>query len=230
MIPVFIKRTNKIVTVSHSTLNDLVRLFSECENKSSCIHPGTDHLEKPTQTINKSKDNGPFILAVNSFEKRKNIPLILKIFSILKTKYNIPHQLYLVGQHNNQKESLDSLIGDLRLDDQVKIFIDVSSDTLNNFYQHASFFISTSQYEGFGFTPFEAIKSGLPAFLYKNPVCQEFFGDHPYIIENMEPEYWASLIHREMQEGFPNALKESALKELSWENTSKSFLDLLTRI
>lgn len=228
MIPVFIKRANKIVTVSKSTLNDLTQLFPECKSKTVCIYPGTDHLKKTDKGVNHQKNIKPFILSINSFEKRKNIPLILKIFSELKTKYDIPHQLYLVGQQDGNSEKLEGLINNLGINGQVKIFTDVATETLKKLYVEASLFISTSQYEGFGFTPFEAIKSGLPAFLFKNAVCKEFFGDHPYLLDSTQPDHWAGLIYSEMQSGFPNAINESSFKDLTWKNTSRSFLDLFT--
>lgn len=224
-IPTFIKRADKIITVSNSTLNDLTKHFPESSEKSLCIYPGTDHIKRKP-SANKSASTPPFILAVNSFEKRKNIPFILEIFSMLKTKYNIPHQLYLVGQQNNHSTHLKNLISNLKLKNSVQIYANVTNEDLHKFYNDAQFFISTSQYEGFGFTPFEAIKSGLPAFLFKNAVCEEFFGNHEYVIENTDPDVWADLIFEKMNKGFPKALNQSIFEELTWSNTSKSFLDL----
>jgi len=230
-MPVFVKRSDAIVTVSHNTRNELVRFFPAAQQKSLSIYPGTNHLSasaEPPEEIRQS--DRPFILAVNSFEKRKNIPLIIDIFEELKKRYDISHDLIIAGKNNNHSNGIQQRRNHSPFKDSVFIFSNVRMGQLKYLYRNAALFINTSLYEGFGFTPAEAISMGCPVFLYPNGAARELFGEHAALIDSTEPGVWAERIFSAMQDNFAGSIKPHALKDLTWANCAYNFTNLIETI
>ena len=54
-------------------------------------------------------------------------------------------------------------------------------------YARASAFAFLSEYEGFGFTPLEALAAGVPPVVLDTPVAREIYGDAAVRIPSPEP-------------------------------------------
>ncbi len=230
-MPVFVKRSDAIVTVSHNTRNELMRFFPQVEQKSLCIYPGTDHLsggaEQPEEI---RQTDRPYLLAVNSFEKRKNIPLIIDIFEELKNRYDIRLDLIIAGKNNNHSDGIQRRRNHTPFKDSITVFTDVSTGQLKYLYQKAALFVNTSLYEGFGFTPAEAISMGCPVFLYPNGAVRELFGEHAALVDSTKPAVWAERIFSAMQDDFAGSITPHALKDLTWANCAYNFTNLIETI
>jgi glycosyltransferase involved in cell wall biosynthesis len=227
MIPLFIKRSAMIVTVSRNTWNELIHIYPQAQSKSNYIYPGTNHMDNFSGKAMNGPSEKPFILAVNAFEKRKNISLILNIFEALKERYKIKHNLIIAGRPNNHFRQLKINHKRSPFKDSIFVLTDVSNNELKTLYSKADFFVNTSTYEGFGFTPAEAISQGCPAFLYTNRVVKEIYGEHPYLINSVKAEKWAVTIKAEMDNKFRNKLNNSILKKLSWQKCADNFRELI---
>lgn len=230
MIPLFISRSDKIVTVSKNTLTELIKKIPQTNEKSLHIYPGTDHHLDFNFKSEQEFVKNSFILAVNSFEKRKNIPFIIEIFNQLKKKHHINHNLLLVGTVNNYLRKVKHIAEKSPFKDSIFILQQINKAELNGFYKKADMFINASIYEGFGFTPFEAISQNCPAFLYSNKVIMEIFGKHPYIIDSLEVDNWVDIIYSEMKKKYSGKLKGEILKHLTWENCAVKFRKLVENI
>lgn len=229
MIPVFLNRATHIVSVSEATRQAIKDFSPQNAIKTSTIYPGLDHFKYEIKEEEKKTSATPYILAVNSVEKRKNFPFLLEIFKLLKTKYNLPHTLVLIGVDARQHQNIIKKATP-KVRQSIRYFTDIPKKELAAFYAGADLFISTSLYEGFGFTPLEAIKYGLPTFLYKHPVCPELMGDHPYVLENTEADVWATYIYSEIKNGFAHKQNPSKLRQFSWENTRLQYSELFSNI
>lgn len=227
MIPRFVARSNRIVTVSKTTLSDLIKNIPGSKSKSLFIYPGTDHNFNPNVKSDAEIINKPFILAVNSFEKRKNIPFIIEIFNQLKNKHHIKHSLLLVGTVNNYLKKVKNIAERSPFKESIFILPEISSASLKEFYTKADMFINVSLYEGFGFTPFEAISRNCPAFLYSNSVLQELIGKSPYLIASSSVDVWVDKIYSAMKQGYSDKIEANKLKHLTWNNCAVKFRTLI---
>lgn len=226
--PYFLKNSDKVITVSENTRRDLIRLYPFAHSYTECIYPGTDHLQNITvKSLSGVTDYKPFVLAVNSFEKRKNIPLILSIFNRLKKKYSMPHKLLLVGPANNPPRELETEFQHSPFRESIHFLKDISSQQLKGLYRNADLFINTSHYEGFGFTPVEAVREGCPSFIYPNKAAQELFGDHPYLIASQSVDEWSEIIAGEREKQFSNKINPKALSQLSWGKCARQFREVI---
>jgi glycosyltransferase involved in cell wall biosynthesis len=48
---------------------------------------------------------------------------------------------------------------------------------LDELYARAAVFVFLSEYEGFGFTPLEALSAGVPPVVLDTPIAREIYGD-----------------------------------------------------
>ena len=227
----FLRRSDRIIAISKSTEDAIIEFFPECKRKISLIYPGTDHLSEenfkpnPIQAVER-----PFILAVNSFEKRKNIPFIIKLFTYLKQNYNLDHRLILIGHKANEHHSILKESSKSKYSADIHVLISIPIEQLISFYLSSDFFINASSYEGFGFSPFEAINYDLPAFLFRNGVAAELFNHHPYIQTNLDVESWGKYINSELQNNFENKISPELINNLTWQNTAVQFRELFSKL
>ena len=103
----------------------------------------------------------------------------------------------------------------------------ISTAELKGLYQKAILFLNTSSYEGFGFTPVEAVSQGCPSFLYPNKLVRELFGEHPYLIDSAQADVWADKIVTEMEKQFPDKIKKDRLDNFSWEYCAAQFKNVI---
>lgn len=223
-IPVFLNRASRIIAVSRNTGKDIVAAYPRTASKVEVLHPGTDHLE--AAGIRASRPAQPFILSVNSYEKRKDISFLLKVFNRLKKKYFLPHRLILVGQPGNDYQNILRARQKSPCAADIELRKSIPDRELIRLYQTADMFISASSFEGFGFTPFEALRFGLPTFLFRHAVVEELLPRHPYILEHKEPEQWAALIATAFLKNYPEKFPAFPAAQLTWRNCARQVCEI----
>lgn len=219
-MPVFLKRSDRIVAISKTTAADLQRCFPELSSRISINIPGTDHILQTKLPKADKQGDVPFFLAVNTFEKRKNIPFLIDVFNLLKEQYRLPHKLILVGQKANgtrdveKKRNASPFKSDILLPDWVE------EQTLAVYYQECDAFINASLYEGFGFTPMEAIRCNRPVFLYRNNTVAELLGEATCLLDHLDAEKWAETIYEAGKNNYQNRLSPEAVRQKSWQQSA----------
>jgi len=227
----FLNRSDKIIAISKSTQEAVTKYFPEHTDKIHLIYPGADHLLNesiPAQLFVKLEK--PTILAVNAFEKRKNIPFIIKVFEYLKENFRIEHQLMLIGHLANDYKQILKARDQSNFSGDIHVLKSIPLEQLIHFYKHSDFFMNASFYEGFGFSPLEAINFELPAFIYNNPVIDELLDGHPYTFTDFDVENWAKYIYSEISNNFLNRISPDSIHHLNWQNTAGKFIDLFQQM
>ncbi len=228
----FLLRSTHIVAVSRSTADSIRQCYPDFPaERISVIYPGTDHV-----LISESKSPlplhppPPYLLAVNSLEKRKNIPFLIRLFNHLKAAYRLPHQLLLVGTPSNGYRQIRNEISQSPYRNDIVYSGYLPEAYLNFYYRKSDFFVNTSQYEGFGFTPFEAIQHNCPAFLYQNNTVEEIIGEHSYVFDTFSVTEWADTIYREYQDNFRNRIHKKEISHLTWEKSARQTIRLFQHL
>jgi glycosyltransferase involved in cell wall biosynthesis len=105
----------------------------------------------------------PYALFVGGLSKRRNVPMLLEAFGVMKREANLPHALLLVGP-NRSGLPLDALVKQYGIADSV-------FQTDGRFSHHgelvpvnnaADLFVLPSSTEGFSLTMAEAMSCGVP--------------------------------------------------------------------
>ncbi len=177
----------------------------------------------------------PYLLHVGVWEKRKNIPNLLKAFKQLIDELEQPLQLVLVGTGNQKKysddtEQIKATIETLQLSERVICTGYLSDAEVAKAYQHASLYVFPSYNEGFGIPILEAFSFGIPVLVANNSCLPEVGGDaviqfDPFSPADMKEKIKEVLINPELQA----ILKEKGQEQLSkysWLKASKEIIQI----
>jgi len=219
-LPLFLKRSDLISAISLSTAESLKKLFPQYADRVVVNVPGTDHLILEDVSAGIVDERPPFFLAVNTFEKRKNIPFLVRVFNRLKQQYSMPHQLVLVGQRANGAADVYREVENSPYSEDILLPDWVEEDTLANYYRDCDAFLNASFYEGFGFTPLEAIRYQRPVFLYKNTTANEFLGNQKTIFSHLNADSWAESIFAAWKNGYPERISPDSFLSHTWQKSA----------
>ncbi|MDP2692344.1 MAG: glycosyltransferase [bacterium] len=106
---------------------------------------------------------------IGHIEKRKNIVGLLEFIKI-----NADYEFFIIGYNKMGKYFLDAIIP-LK---NIKYFSNISEDKKYSILKEAKYFINLSHYEGFSYTPMEALQYNLNLMLSDIPVHQEIYKDY----------------------------------------------------
>ncbi len=178
------------------------------------------------------------ILHVGTFEKRKNIPRLIKAFTLLQERGFTETKLVLAGQPSNKQTLDDSaainkLISEKGLQDKVILPGYISDRDLAFCYSHARLYALPSLNEGFGIPLLEAFQYRLPVIMANNSCLPEVAGDAALSFDPYEETAIADAIQRILED---NQLRESLIEKgeqrlaaFSWKKTADALLSVFER-
>ncbi len=175
---------DRIICVSATTRDDLLRRFDVDAERVSVVHNGVDHVDRiaPVDRTGKAylETLGlpqKFVLYAGSLDARKNVSLVLDAFARL-WREGKRTTLVLAGQSWFGSGPVEKRVAQLRSDGLDVRPLGYLADPL--FYEvmrRASVFAFPSRYEGFGLPPLEAMRLGVPCIVADRGSLPEVCGD-----------------------------------------------------
>jgi glycosyltransferase involved in cell wall biosynthesis len=165
------KSSDRIIAVSESTKNDLIKWFSVKPEKIVVIYATCDNRFKSrlcglklSSVRTKYCLPERYLLYVGSISERKNLLTVLKSLREIPPAERIP--LVAIGAtthpYTKYTEVIKKYVDDHKLNDWFLTPKYVVTEDLPAVYQGAELFIYASNYEGFGMPILEALTSGVP--------------------------------------------------------------------
>jgi glycosyltransferase involved in cell wall biosynthesis len=174
LVPRAIGRADLVLTISEFSRSELVARFPECASKVQVTYLAAGPGFRPPAKKRKGENpleslgiRGRFILYVGRLDYRKNISLLLRAFSELKKRRDVPHQLVLAGPRDYVPRALRREWSACESKSETVWTGLVSDALLAELYGRAEAFVYPSRYEGFGLPVLEAMACGCPV------VCSE---------------------------------------------------------
>jgi glycosyltransferase involved in cell wall biosynthesis len=165
LLPLALKNSKKIVTVSNHTKKLIEHYFDINNNKIEVIYNG---IEMP---IEKEIPKEDFILYVGREAPTKNLDMIVKSFLRLKDDKQFKNiKLFLVGINKKFKHQ------------DIKSLGYVNEDELDSLYRKAKVFLFPSLYEGFGFPVLEAMSRKTAVITSNVSSLPEIVGDSAILV------------------------------------------------
>ncbi len=225
-----LKRADHIISISHQTKKDLIRLFDIDSEKISVVHLAADKALKIDKV--ESEGNRPFILYVGLRSGYKNFSNFLKAFASserLKSELNI----YAFGGGGfNQQEK--ELIQSLGLSSNQVLQVAGTDLDLASLYSKAHAFVYPSLYEGFGIPPLEAMTYGCPVVSSYTSSLPEVIGDAGLTFDPLNVEEMASQLEKVVfDEDLRSILIEKGyqrVQQFSWKNTALQTLEIYKNV
>lgn len=179
-----LNKAGRIIVVSESTKKDILKHYPEFEGKVSVVYNGisADFKPLPEDKVNafkKSKGIDDYILYVGNRKPHKNIKRLLEAFSIIRKEHkHNALQIIIIGDRFSDVNEVDIWKKDMDLKgDAVKEVTKVSDEELHRYYCGAKLLVHPSLYEGFGFTPLEAMACGCPVVVSNTSSLPEVCGN-----------------------------------------------------
>lgn len=225
------QNATRVISVSESTKQDLIRLYQIDRDKISVIYSGINENKKnkPTgknKTEQLDKYNLPprYILYLGTMEPRKNISSIVRAYTAI-AKY-IPHDLVIAGEKGWLQRQINQSILNSSEKNRIHCPGFVQEEDKELLYQRASLFLYPSIYEGFGFPPLEALLAGTPVITSNNSSLPEIVGNWALIVNPYDVSELAVTMKEVLTKEWslnPN-IKNEILNKYSWTRTSQKTL------
>ncbi|MFA6228211.1 MAG: glycosyltransferase family 1 protein [Patescibacteria group bacterium] len=191
LVPRSLRRADKIIAVSNSTKQDIIKLFGIAPEKIEVIYEGV-----ADRGINRQKNKEKYILYLGTIEPRKNLIRLIGAFKKFKQEEPAARDFKLIlagkdGWKNKEIfKGLRQANAELQ-EEAIKYLGYVTAARKRELLSHAEVFVFPSLYEGFGLPVAEALACGVPvvtsnagslpeiggeAVLYVNPLQEEEIG------------------------------------------------------
>lgn len=228
-------KASRLIAVSESTKNDLIKLYGVDESKISVIHIAYDEklfnfdlATKPTRLVSKSTSKGPYILFVGTMQGRKGVDRLLRAFDLFKQRHQTNYRLILAGKKGWRDEKIWAAYQSMQHQNDVVVTGYVPEKDLSALYAHADVFVFPSLYEGFGMPVLEAQACGTPVITSNTSSLPEVGGDAAYYVDPCNIEEIASAVanvvfNRRLREDFIDKGLVN-VKRFSWEKVARQTL------
>jgi glycosyltransferase involved in cell wall biosynthesis len=240
LIPISLKRADKIIAVSEFTKNELIKYYHIAPEKITVAYNSVgDNFsefnyseEMASQFLKTYKLKAKsYILYLGTMQPRKNLPILIEAFA--KIKDTAPEiKLVLAGNKNayNFDKKIDIAIEKYNLKDDVIFTGYINEENKPILYKLASLFVFPSLYEGFGVPILEAMSAETPVVASDISPHREIAGNAAQYFNPEKPDELAQKISEiinnvELRNSFSDKEKEQ-VRKFSWKETAKTLLDV----
>ncbi|HDY67923.1 MAG TPA: glycosyltransferase family 1 protein [Candidatus Scalindua sp.] len=241
MTPLIARKAKRIITVSHNSKKDIMRLLNIPGDKISVIYQAISEVFRPVRDstllqriLGKYQISSNYIFTVGTLEPRKNIVRLIRAFSILKHLKQYDGQLVIAGAKGWFYDEIFKVVEGLNLKKDVVFTGYVPDRELVYLYNGARIFVFPSLYEGFGLPPLEAMSCGVPVIASRISSLPEVVTDaailvNPYDFNELAATI-ADLLHDEklqtdlIETGFRN------IQRFSWDKVARDTLAVYNSI
>ncbi len=238
-----VKKASKILTISNSSKNDIIKEYSLPENKVAVTYPGVKpalNLHVQIYGMNELKKkygiSGIYILFVGTIQPRKNIAKLIEAFAKLVqyTKQQNSLQLVVIGKKGWLYDEIYKAPAEYKVEEKVKFLDFVPDEDLVAFYKNAVCYVLPSLYEGFGLPVLEAMKYDCPVITSNVSSLPEAGGDAALYVNPQDAGDIAEKIKMLLtNESLRKELIQKGKKQIekfSWENTATETLEILEQV
>jgi glycosyltransferase involved in cell wall biosynthesis len=237
------RRADSVIVPAEATARDLVRLYGVPADRIVIIPQGADDAFRPIDDEPKLRSirerffgsDRPYILFVGKCSQRRNIPMLLEAFALLRKRNAIPHGLLLFGP-NVAGFPLAELSERFGITDSV-IQTDgrvAHHEELVGIYNAADVFVHPSEYEGWSMTTIEALACGTAVVASDRGALGEVTAGHALMVSEPSAAAFADAIGQVLSDGtLRRELERKARergKQLTWQDTSAQTLHVLRDI
>lgn len=229
--------------ISEATKKDYCRFSKKIkpEHVSVCHWAASDSFKQCLEVVKLKKiqhlynipSDKKFIFSLCTLEPRKNLVRTVVSFLTFLGKNNIEDMVFVIGggEWNDFKAELKKKLGNDSFEKKVMHVGYVADEDLPVFYSFAQWFVFTSQYEGFGLPPLEAMQCGCPVITSNNSSLPEVVGDAGIMIDwDSDEQHVAAYEQYYFNENLRREFAQKGMersKMFSWEKTVDSILKIM---
>ena len=243
------QQADRIIAVSESTKNDIVKTYGIDETRIRIIYSGISEkfcvLDRNNYGLIRTKEKYglpyKFILYLGTIEPRKNIVGIVRAYGELqkwaeknKQEEILKYKLIIAGSRGWLSEKIFREISKSESKENIGVLNFVEEEDKEFVLNLAALFVYPSFFEGFGFPPLESMACGVPVVASNNSSLPEVVGNGGILIDPGKPDE----IFQAMREILNNGELKGNLvskglaqsKKFSWKKAAEEFLKMINRM
>ncbi|MCX6082401.1 MAG: glycosyltransferase [Chloroflexi bacterium] len=225
---------DRIIAISHYTKEDIINNFNVPAEKIDVIYPGFSGMNP--EKINEQAGNwdfpnlerGKYFLYIGTDYPHKNHEKLIQAYRKLKNEMKVDIKLVIAGPSISpiRRQEIISQIADLK--EQVVYLEYIDDQILGDLYKGAAAYIFPSLYEGFGFTPLEAMANGIPVVASNATSIPEVVGEAALLvnaenINELSDAMYRVLIDSDLRKSLVQKGFEQ-MKKFQWTDTANQTL------
>lgn len=236
------RRATRILTVSEYSKQEIVQFCNVSPDRITVTYPGVDHLSVEEVTAFAKQDvmdryriQGPYFLYLGRLETKKNITTLVEAFRRYKEDRGLgdPVCLVLAGTMGEGYGAIQAAITRAKLGTTLVQTGYMNEQDKRTLIAGALALVHPAWYEGFGFTPVEALRLGCPVICSRVGALPEVVGvENAAWFDPADPEALAQALDRTVRDEMGRlALVEDGRRwaaRYTWETTAKQTLATLT--
>jgi glycosyltransferase involved in cell wall biosynthesis len=225
------RRARRLVAVSEFAKAEAAAHYRLGPDRIRVIHSGPGF----TPTTDAAAENNrphqpPYFLYVGDLTARKNVPFLVRAFD----RAAVDADLVLVGAADDGYGEVRKELERATRGDRIRLVSEASDRDVDGLYRSALALVMPSRYEGFGFTPLEAMARGCPVLASDIPAFREISGSGA-LLETVDDEArWADSIRRLARDGsLRDELRVRGARTVarySWQETARGLCRLFLEV
>lgn len=235
IVPVAVKKSQKIITVSEFAKRELEKKFVNQKEKIRVIYQGTDvdtnGLDKDEERdfLKKNRISAPYILGFGSLEARKNSLRLIRAFKKILDNSDRNIKLVLFGFRGYNISEEKKYIEKYNLQERIIVLGYVSEAEKVTLYKNSEMFVFPTLAEGFGIPVLEAFINKTPVITSNVTSIPEIAGDSAIMLDPNKEEDITTAILRLLNDS--NLKNEMIIKgelqaaKFNWDVSSKKILE-----
>ena len=222
------KRATRVLTVSETSKNDIIRFFGTDPAKIDVIYNAFDErfgIEPNEEDVVRVREryqlHDEFVLYAGNVKPHKNLDRLIDAFHLVRQRGLDHLKLVMIGDDISKYASLRRAVHKYQLHNYVRFLGYLPEETLAVMYRLAGVFVFPSLYEGFGLPPLEAMASGTPVVTSNVSSLPEVAGDAAQLVDPYDPDSIADGIYRVLTDvDLRRSLRQKGLiraRQFSWD-------------
>ncbi|MFA5181210.1 MAG: glycosyltransferase family 1 protein [Syntrophales bacterium] len=241
LIPFYIKRADRILTVSEFSKQDMVKLYGAAPEKIVVGYNGVNPAFKPLSEGEEQEEAAKilssygiekaFILYIGRLNRRKNLHILIDAFNRIKKEGKFEHQLVIVGRRDFLPASDMEMINSSPFYQDIVFTGYLPDEHLPLAYGRADVFVYPSLFEGFGLPCLEAMACGCPVVTSNTTSLPEVVGDTGILIDPLNPQEIAAAIIDVLTDSMRRSIMArnglERAKLFTWKHTAEKMLEII---
>ncbi|MCC8197364.1 MAG: glycosyltransferase family 4 protein [Tannerellaceae bacterium] len=242
-LPQSICNSTKIIAVSHTVKQDIVKRFKVNPAKVEVIYHGVNsEFKEITSTVALEEIRrrydlpSRFILYLGNIEPKKNLVRLIKAYQQLIRETGWDYYLVIAGRLAWKYQDVLQEIGKVDDQNRIRLLDFIPQRDLPFIYNLADLFVFPSLYEGFGLPPLEAMACKVPVVVSNRGALPEVTGHNallvdPYSIHSIAKGMYDTLVNESLKmqvikKGYEHV--QSFSWSQTWSQTEKLYRNILT--
>lgn len=244
IVPRSIERADRIIAISKTTAERILRLYPDAASKTAVVHEGV----LPPEDISEDKTSKRFpfdrdmVLFLGTVEPRKNLPFAIEAFDAFLRQHSEcanSVRFVIAGKMGWGTEDLVRIVDEVN-----RIWSDVEPKGVVHFLgmvteeekwtllSRANVFVFSSLDEGFGLPVLEAMAVGTPVIASNAEALQEIGGDAIMTVNDVDSFALALAQCVLLPEGVGLLRRDGFLrsKEFTWQKAAQETLSVIESI